>query len=226
LKILKRYAVVPGDGIVYTGVNTGNAVVFEVVESGITVNVLGGMRWTASLFYSGNLAITNLSTLEVTESVTAPGLYSFDVNGLDSFAISASTPRTKDIIVVLTDTPHRTIISSGGGSGGGAVSSVNGKMGEVVLGASDVGVSVYRDITILPDAWLSDTTYPTFGFRASVTMTGVTGTDYADVTFGLTDATSSNFAPIVETTENALYIYASIQPTADVILPGVVIIKG
>nr|DAJ46042.1 MAG TPA: hypothetical protein [Caudoviricetes sp.] len=72
-------------------------------------------------------------------------------------------------------------IAAGGGTGGGAVTSVNGKTGEVVLAAADVGAATTADIT---------TALEPYAKTADVTTTLVDYAKSADVTTEITTATA------------------------------------
>ena len=82
--------------------------------------------------------------------------------------------------------------------------------------------------TVETTAWASDTTYSEqgYGFRASVPLSGVATSYIPDVTFAMADAVSGNLAPLADTYDGGLYIYAKDQPTATVNIASVVCIKG
>ena len=77
-------------------------------------------------------------------------------------------------------------------------------------------------------AWTSDATYSDqgYGFRASAPLSGVTTSHIPDVTFAMADAISGNLAPLADTYDGGLYIYAKEQPTATVNIASVVCTKG
>ena len=82
--------------------------------------------------------------------------------------------------------------------------------------------------TVATSAWAADTTYSAqgYGFRASVPLSGVTASHIPDVTFAMADAVSGNLAPLADTYDGGLYIYAKEQPTATVNIASVVCTKG
>lgn len=65
-------------------------------------------------------------------------------------------------------------------------------------------------------------TYAEFPFRAVVPLEGVKSTMVADVIFGLQDAISGIFAPIVEAYDGGLYLYATNVPANPVTIPTIV----
>ena len=82
--------------------------------------------------------------------------------------------------------------------------------------------------TVATSAWSNSTTYSAqgYGFRASVSLTGVTADHIPDVTFAMADAVSGNLAPLAESYAGGIYIYAKEQPTATVNITSVVCTKG
>lgn len=85
---------------------------------------------------------------------------------------------------------------------------------------------VFDAQTIATSAWAADTTYEGWGFRAAVALSGVTADHVPSVTFGIVDATSGNLAPVSDTYDGGVYIYAKEQPMAAVSVASVVCIKG
>jgi hypothetical protein len=73
---------------------------------------------------------------------------------------------------------------------------------------------------------VADTTYEDFPFRASVPLEGVIESMIPEVVFGLLDATSGNFAPVAETYNGGVYLYASDLPEVDVTIPVIICWKG
>ena len=81
---------------------------------------------------------------------------------------------------------------------------------------------VKRDAVLATDAWTtsSDTTYTR---KATISMTGVTASDYATVVFSASDATSGKLSPVCETGANTITIYAK-EPMA-LTIPVIVVMK-
>ena len=77
----------------------------------------------------------------------------------------------------------------------------------------------FTDTTVAAAAFAPDTTYADFPFRASVSLAEVTGTMVPEVIFGATDAASGIFAPVAETYNGGVYIYASEVPSAAITIP-------
>lgn len=56
--------------------------------------------------------------------------------------------------------------------------------------------------------WASDSTYSDYAYKATVTCSGVTANDQAEVTFSVADALSGNFAPVCNTKANGVEIWS------------------
>ena len=69
--------------------------------------------------------------------------------------------------------------------------------------------------------WAADTTYSDYGFRGTITLSGVTSAMYAEVVFSVIDATSGNYAPICETYDGGVYIWAKVDDA--ITIPSIVI---
>ena len=77
-----------------------------------------------------------------------------------------------------------------------------------------------------PESWVDDITYPQYPFMASVPLVGVTSSYIPIVTFSVADAISGNLAPVVDTYDGGIRIYAKERPAATVNIASVVCIKG
>ncbi len=88
--------------------------------------------------------------------------------------------------------------------------------------ASDVKVLPFTNKTVATSAWVSDTTYTDFPYRAAVACEGVTAKHYAEVTFAPADAMSGEFAPVAASYDGGVYLYASEIPEAALTIPTIV----
>lgn len=70
----------------------------------------------------------------------------------------------------------------------------------------------------------TDTTYESYPFRASISLTGVTADMVPDVTFALEDAISGELAPVAECYAGGVYLYSSSGNSITV--PTIVCVKG
>lgn len=88
--------------------------------------------------------------------------------------------------------------------------------------ASDVKVLSFTNKTVATSAWVSDTTYTDFPYRAAVACQGVTVKHYAEVVFSPTDALEGIFCPVAASYDGGVYIYASEIPEAALTIPTIV----
>lgn len=98
--------------------------------------------------------------------------------------------------------------------------------GESILGAGGIStyaIRKYEDTVVAVEDWESDDTYEDFPFRASIEIAGVAITDFSQVVFRVADAMSGNYAPVSETYNGGVYIYASEVPEAAITIPSIVI---
>lgn len=59
--------------------------------------------------------------------------------------------------------------------------------------------------------WSADATYSGFGYRSTITATGVSTGDIAEITFAHDQAISGNYSPVCETGTNLIYIYSKVN---------------
>lgn len=106
----------------------------------------------------------------------------------------------------------------------GAVSTAKIAPGAVTRAklAADVKVLAFTGKAVAVSDWVSDTTYTDFPYRAAVACEGVTAKHYAEVTFAPADAISGSFAPVAESYNGGVYIYASEIPEAALTISAIV----
>lgn len=85
--------------------------------------------------------------------------------------------------------------------------------------ASDAVKLSFTNTTVATSAFVSDTTYTDFPYRATVALPDVENTMVPEVVFSATDAMSGNFAPVSESYDGGIYIYASGVPDAEIMIP-------
>ena len=132
--------------------------------SGRFVNINSKVRLGGTTFVVDATASPATATFGVTPTVP-------DIT--DAADSSDKVPNTKWV--------HAAIAAGGGGGGSGAVTSVNGKTGEVVLAATDVGAATTADIT---------TALEPYAKTADVNTTLADYAKSADVTTEITTATA------------------------------------
>lgn len=77
------------------------------------------------------------------------------------------------------------------------------------------------NVSVATTAWVSSSTYTSYPYQATVSVTGATSTMLPEVVFALTEAESGNFAPIAQSASGGVIIYAKTAPTAAITLPAV-----
>lgn len=103
----------------------------------------------------------------------------------------------------------------------GALPNTDGAVTRAKL-ASDAKVLSFTNKIVETSAWISDTTYTNFPYRAPVACSGVTSNHYAEVIFSPADAMSGTFCPVTASYNGGVYIYASEIPGATVTIPVIV----
>lgn len=109
----------------------------------------------------------------------------------------------------------------------GIVSQIGNAVPSYIPDPSDIGAQEHflcgRNKTIATSAWASDTTYADYPYRASVALPPITAVSFAEIVFSPTDATSGNFAPVCDTYNGGIYIYAKAVPDAVITIPTIII---
>lgn len=82
--------------------------------------------------------------------------------------------------------------------------------------------TVLTDITVASSAWV-DSTDTTYVKKATISVSGVTASDYANVVFSISDATSGKLSPVCETGAGTVTIYA--KESIAFTIPTIVIMK-
>lgn len=101
------------------------------------------------------------------------------------------------------------------------------------LNALETGTAVelkklqFNDTVVPAASFVADTTYPDdYPYRAAVVLEGVLSSMIPDVTFAVADAISGNFAPVAESYNGGIYLYASDVPESAVTVPTILLWKG
>lgn len=66
---------------------------------------------------------------------------------------------------------------------------------------------------VVASNWVADATYTNYPYACSLLCSGITGDSVVDVIFGMTEATSGDYAPICETLSDTVKIYAKASDT-------------
>ena len=84
----------------------------------------------------------------------------------------------------------------------------------------------FNNVSVNVADFVADATYEDFPFRAAVSLEGVLDSMIPEIIFSLLDATSGLFAPIAETYNGGVYLYATDVPKAAVTVPVIICWKG
>lgn len=72
-------------------------------------------------------------------------------------------------------------------------------------------------------SWIEDTTYADYPYRCDLTCSGVTGSDYAEVTYNVAEAISGDYAPICETDIGIVKIWS--KKNDSIVIPTIIITR-
>lgn len=84
----------------------------------------------------------------------------------------------------------------------------------------------FSNVSVPASAFVSDTTYQDFPYRASVALSGAIENIIPEVVLSVEDATSGNFAPVSESYNGGVYLYAGSPPDADITIPTIILWRG
>ena len=84
----------------------------------------------------------------------------------------------------------------------------------------------FRNVAVAAAKFVADESYGDYPLRAAVALEGVLENMVPDVVFALTDAVGGNFAPVADSYNGGIYLYAAEAPEADVTIPVITCWKG
>lgn len=95
---------------------------------------------------------------------------------------------------------------------------------------ADTGVELkklqFNNTVVAVSDFVADTTYENFACRVEVALEGVLESMIPEVVLSLADATSGIFAPVAETYNGGVYLYASEVPESAITIPTIIVWKG
>lgn len=77
----------------------------------------------------------------------------------------------------------------------------------------------FENVAVETASFVADSTYEDFPFRAALALEGVTAAMLPEVVLGVAEAMSGSFAPVAESYDGGVYLYASEAPEAAVTVP-------
>lgn len=66
----------------------------------------------------------------------------------------------------------------------------------------------FKNVQVPANSFVADTTYDDYPFRAAIALSGVTDAMSPNVCFGVAQATDKNYAPVAESYNGGVYLYA------------------
>ena len=84
----------------------------------------------------------------------------------------------------------------------------------------------FSNVSVSKGSFVSDTTFQDFPYRASVALSGVIESMIPEVVLSVDDAISGNFAPVAESFNGGVYLYASSPPDSDITIPTIILWRG
>ena len=146
---------------------------------------------------------TNIADGEVTSSVRSK------INALGSNAASLSS-------TVDTNTTNISTLTTEVGNNTSAISTLNTNTTNAIL--------QFTNKTVATSAWVSDTTYTYYPYKANITCTGVTTDHMPIVVLGTSDQESGHYIG-AKTSTNTVSIYATNPPSSTLTIPLIMAIK-
>jgi hypothetical protein len=84
----------------------------------------------------------------------------------------------------------------------------------------------FNSVSVAVSKFTSNTTYEDYPFRAAVALEGVQSTMIPEVIFSMVDAIGGNFAPVAESYNGGVYLYAADKPESTTVIPTIICWKG
>lgn len=84
----------------------------------------------------------------------------------------------------------------------------------------------FNNVSVPTSAFVEDTTYEDFPYKVTVPLNGVISSMIPEVVMGVVDAMSGVFAPISETYNGGIYLYASEIPEDAITIPTILCWRG
>ena len=81
---------------------------------------------------------------------------------------------------------------------------------------------VFNNVAVATSAFVSDTTYSDYGYRAAISLDGVNSSMIPEVMFDADIAASGDFSSVSATYDGGVYIYSASVPSSEIIIPTIV----
>ena len=105
--------------------------------------------------------------------------------------------------------------------------SINRELADLEAGtAVELKKLLFTDTSVPVSAFVADSTYQDYPFRAAIALTGVLDTMIPEVVLAVEDAIDGNFAPVAATYNGGVYLYAASAPESAITIPTIICWKG
>ena len=102
----------------------------------------------------------------------------------------------------------------------GFLSGIEAELNRLVAG-TDVEMKklIFTNTSVAASAWTETNTYESYPYRAAVALSGVLSTMVPEVAFSIASMEENGFAPVAESYNGGIYLYASSAPESAVTIP-------
>lgn len=158
-------------------------------------------------------------TTALTNSLVTDERLDASVCGLVTDNISVDTSMINNQVqAVLTETQEQSAA---------VLQAINDELAQLEAGtAVELKKLQFTNTTVAKAAFVADSTYQDYPYRASVTLTGVLSSMIPDVVLSLADAISGNFAPVAACYDGGIYLYAASAPDTAMTIPTIICWRG
>ena len=158
-------------------------------------------------------------TISLTNSLITDERLDASVCGLVTDNISVDTSMINNQVqAVLTETQEQSAA---------VLQAIKDELAQLEAGtAVELKKLQFTNTAVAKTAFVADSTYQDYPYRASVTLTGVLSSMIPDVVLSLADAISGNFAPVAACYDGGIYLYAASVPDDVTTIPTILCWKG
>ncbi len=131
--------------------------------------------------------------------------------------------------IMLSETKEQvnTVLDDTTSQARGVLDAINQELADLEAGtAVELKKLTFADTTVPVSAFVADSTYQDYPFRAAVTLANVIASMIPNVVYSVAALTDNNFAPVAECYNGGVYIYADSKPSAPVKIDTIICWKG
>lgn len=94
---------------------------------------------------------------------------------------------------------------------------------EIVFNNTEPKKLKYTDTVVAAADFAEDATHEDYPFRAAIALAAVSKEMIPEIAFRFADAVSGLYAPVADSFDGGVYIYAAERPAADVTIPAIIL---